>query len=90
MERHTLDKYQIELLCLSLTLPHLRSDVEDAKLVLGHDAPDGLEGGAEEIVVVLADVEELVVLQSLEHALVAHEPARLPVDLVGAHRPVRH
>ena len=71
-------------------LMYLRSDIEDTELVLCHDISDGLEGGAEEIVVVLAHVQELVVLQPLQHPLVRHEPARLAVDLVVAHRPASH
>ena len=75
---------------LSSVVPHLWSDIQDTELVLGHDISDRLEGGAEEIVVVLAHVQELVVLQPLEHALVADEPAGLAVDLVAAHRTARH
>ena len=71
-------------------LLYLWPHVQHAQLVLGHHVPDRFHGRPEKVVVVLANVKELVVLETLQHPLLGNEPTGLPVDLVVAHGTACH
>jgi len=71
-----------ELGAVAEDLQRLRGRVEDASPTLVDDGADGVELGAVEVSVVLAVLQELVVLDAPFHVLAIHEPVAEAVVLL--------